>query len=175
MKVIFKHVIRLIKIILATAIILQLSGCSMNTSGLSEPKEVEESAETFSSRERTPLDDFLEYMPEAEVYQYLLCDMDNDGEDDYVILFPENNTIRTCTAGLSVCLTDSLYSAIDLGGETGFLFDSKASVTYNCGIPVISLVLRDTESGAQYLYSIEFTMNDETKEANYKIDSKALD
>lgn len=36
---------------------------------------------TMAESYATPLDDFSEYMPEAEVYQYLLCDMDNNGGD----------------------------------------------------------------------------------------------
>lgn len=166
-------------LLLATIFIIHclLTGCTSNQetkpttigSEIIFPNTV--TIEPTSVATLDPLADFSSIIPDADVYDSLSYDLDNNGEDDYIILYSVDNDSESISAGLSVCLSKSLYSAINLDSNNELTFASGITLTKNSDTPVISVDLKDPASGTIYTYVIEYTIDSTKREVNYAISS----
>lgn len=143
-----------------------LAGCSApNKKTQSEPSK--ENAPAIQSEENTDtlLWDFLDKTPDAVIHDLIREDMDRDGTEDLVILY--TSKAKAVYTGLSV----SFHSAVDLSGGQEWKFSSKATVTWEDDIPIISVRLTDPADGTLYQYHVAYTYDSINNEVNYKISS----
>lgn len=120
------------------------------------------------------LSEFESIMPEAKIFDFLICDIDGNELEDYIILFSKASDTNPVAAGLSVCLDDSMWSGIDLASGTDFAFCSAPSVRFEDAMPIISVKIQDTKSNIEYLYEVEFSYDSKSREANYSIKTDIL-
>lgn len=129
---------------------------------------------TTEPKAQDPLLTFQDIIPNATIHEVLCCDLDENNEEDYIILFSSDENAKPTTAGLSVCLSNSLYSAIDLAPESNLVFDSKPSLTYNNNTPIISVHLKDPSNETIYLFEVEYIYNQTSQSAEFKIHSRII-
>lgn len=116
------------------------------------------------------LQDFTNIIPDAVIHDVIREDMDGDGTEDHIILYTSEE--KPVYAGVSVCLTDSNHSAVDLSGDREWKFSSKATVIWEEDVPIISVCLTDPADGTLYQYDVAYTYDSANKEVNYKISSR---
>lgn len=121
------------------------------------------------------LSEFENYVPNATVYKHLICDLNKDGTDDYILLFSAKTAAKPIVAGLSVCLGNSAWSAIDLASDTDFVFCSDPSVLFDNNTPIISLYLKEPSSDVKYFYEVAYSYDSENRGTNYSIRSKRIE
>lgn len=136
-----------------------------------------EKGENLATKAELPdfvLSEFESIMPESRIFDYLICDIDGNELEDYIILFSKASDTTPVAAGLSVCLDNSMWSGIDLASGTDFVFCSAPSVRFEDDTPIISLEIQDTNSNIKYLYEVEFSYDSKNREANYSIKTELL-
>lgn len=149
---------------LAAYLLLFAVGCA-DKGDVDKNMPLEQSGE--SSVCEAPEDVFKEMFPEAEIFDCIFCDLDENGEDDAVILYTWAE--KSITSGLAVCLSGSNYSGIDLTGDKNGIFLSKAELTVENGLPVISIKIKLPETERVVLYHVEYSYDKTEKEANFRI------
>lgn len=151
---------------------ISFAGCVVNND--SQSTTADSTLATTEPAAQDPLLTFLDIMPNATIHEVVRCDLDANNEEDCIVLFSSDDKVKPITAGVSVCLSNSLYSAIDLAPESNLVFDSKASLTYNKDTPIISVHLKDPSNETTYLFEVEYIYNQTSQSANFKIHSQII-
>lgn len=138
-----------------------------------DKKELADFLEIETSKE--VIANFKRIIPSAKVEDYITCDLDENGEEDYIILFSMNNGEKQYSSCLAVCLYDSNYSAVALSSEKDFEINSVLSFEFIDDKPKISVELRDPQDGTVYLYTVDYTYDENKNEANYRIEVEILE
>lgn len=153
----------------------KIEGTAWDESTAQKESTVQEadSVPTTEDSSYSPLQDFIQMIPDAEIHDTLEYDLDGNGETDYIILYSSQEL--SCNCGLSVCLANSMYSGIDLDSDQLFQFASGAELDFIDGVPVISVELENPENKTHYLYTIEYSVDKSNKFVNYAIASEIMD
>ena len=151
---------------------ISFAGCVVNNDPQSTTAD--STLATTEPAAQDPLLTFQDIMPNAVIHDVVRCDLDANNEEDCIVLFSTDDITKPVTAGISACMNDAPHTYVDLGGESGFVFQSQASFVYNNGIPTISVQLKDPNTGTVYLYQVECSYDSSAKHVNYKINSQIL-
>ena len=113
---------------------------------------------------------FMDYVPDAKIFDKKEFDLDDNGENDYIILY-SSKTEKTST-GLAVFLSNSNYGAIGLDADNVLIYTSPINIIFEGKKPIISVDLRDPSNNTLYNYKVEYMVDTFNHETNFKISSE---
>lgn len=121
--------------------------------------------------EEEPLVLFSENMPSAKIFDSFFCDINGDGKEDCIILYSVDNGVEKVTAGIAVCLNQSIYSGIDLDTDHNMTFSSPATVKCEENSAIITMDLKKLDERKVYTYTVTYSFDSTSQEASYIINS----
>ena len=165
--------------LLILMMITLVTGCSQKKTE-NEQVNLQEKSERSSANEggkedENVIEEFKSIVPSAKIIDYAVSDLDENGEEDYIILFSMESGEQQYSACLAVCLRHSNYSAIALSNDDEFKISSDLAVEKNKNGARISVELQEVKTETSYLYTIDYTYDDDSKEASYAIETGFLE
>lgn len=139
---------------------------------------IKENGEPPATKENLPasvISEFENNVPEATIFDYLICDIGGEESQDYIILFSKESDTAPVALGLSVCLDNSVWSRTDLASDTEFRFCSAPSVRFEDDMPIIAVQAQDTKNNIKYSYEVEFSWDSKNNETKFSIKTDILE
>ena len=124
--------------------------------------------------ESNPIETFYMIVPEAEIVDSIVQDLNGDGKDDAVILYVVNSDDqqKAVSSGVSVCLNGIDYSGISAVDRKEVVFFSELSISQTEECLDIFFDLKDTNSGTVYDYTVKYKYVASEKLSDYTIIAK---
>lgn len=172
-------VLRVIILLLILMMIVLVTGCSQKKTE-NEQVNLQEKSERSSvnkgeKEDENVIEEFKSIVPSAKIIDYAVSDLDENGEEDYIILFSMKSGEQQYSSCLAVCLSHSSYSAIALSNDEEFKISSDLTAEKSKNGARISVELQEVKTETSYLYTIDYTYDDDSKEASYKIETEILE